>query len=522
MRRDRRFFGLSVLMACCLLVACGGKASPDPAPASETVSAGNTGEASAIMEEAQPEVLTDLLRIGMMEADELSPFLSETEEERFIQGLLQAQLFRMHGGEPEPELCKDFAVSEDGKTYTYVIRDAYYHDGTKIKADDFAYMIERGGIPGERSGNEAVCTVIDPVTFQITFPEEDPERDGRFEIWPVNRTFAEERGDAYARTPADLLYSGPYRMVARISGKSMLLQKNPEYCNAAEWFPMQEIRLSLGNGAAELYRAAEDGEVDLIVGMQEQVADMFGKGGTDLPEPSAYETGKAWILLLNGSSYAYSAEEGFVLRDEAITEWMSDAGNRERILAAVGQEEGTGDSDAEGKTVPELTFLIPETEHYQEMAAAVLEKLPADLQAQIKLVACPAEEAALRQIFHQFDLTILETEYDAEKPFAWYSAFTTEGSVSDAAGFAAAGIDPMFVSLHAVEAYDALLAEAGKTQNKKERQRLFDEAEQLLRDDAICLILEEESRYDWQSQAVDGYAADVTHDLSGITLIPQP
>ena len=43
-------------------------------------------------------------------------------------------------------------------------------------------VIERGGIPGARSGNEAVCTVIDPVTFQITCYPDSDQADVDFQV----------------------------------------------------------------------------------------------------------------------------------------------------------------------------------------------------------------------------------------------------------------------------------------------------------------------------------------------------
>ena len=42
------------------------------------------------------------------------------------------------------DLCEDYKVSEDGKTYTFTIKDAKWSDGKAVKADDFVYGIKRG------------------------------------------------------------------------------------------------------------------------------------------------------------------------------------------------------------------------------------------------------------------------------------------------------------------------------------------------------------------------------------------
>ena len=34
------------------------------------------------------------------------------------------------------DLCEDYKVSEDGKTYTFTIKDAKWSDGEAVKADD--------------------------------------------------------------------------------------------------------------------------------------------------------------------------------------------------------------------------------------------------------------------------------------------------------------------------------------------------------------------------------------------------
>ncbi|UVE51235.1 ABC transporter substrate-binding protein [Haloferax larsenii] len=43
----------------------------------------------------------------------------------------------------ENELAADYTVSDDFTTYTFQLEDATYHDGSKVKASDFAYAWER-------------------------------------------------------------------------------------------------------------------------------------------------------------------------------------------------------------------------------------------------------------------------------------------------------------------------------------------------------------------------------------------
>lgn len=50
-----------------------------------------------------------------------------------------------------PSLAKSFKVSEDGKTYTFLLRDAKFHDGRPLNAEDVVYSFNRACSPKLRS-----------------------------------------------------------------------------------------------------------------------------------------------------------------------------------------------------------------------------------------------------------------------------------------------------------------------------------------------------------------------------------
>ncbi|MBI1204285.1 MAG: ABC transporter substrate-binding protein [Rhodopseudomonas sp.] len=80
----------------------------------------------------------------------------------------------------EPELAESWTVSPDGKTFTFRLRrDARFHDGTPVTAEDVKWSFDRvvsvGGFPSAQMSSGAMkkpeqFTVVDPHTFRIEIP----------------------------------------------------------------------------------------------------------------------------------------------------------------------------------------------------------------------------------------------------------------------------------------------------------------------------------------------------------------
>ncbi len=75
----------------------------------------------------------------------INPVLALTEADRDMTELLFSGLLRFDGdNKPVGELAASWEISEDGKTYTFNLKeDARFHDGTPITADDVVFTIER-------------------------------------------------------------------------------------------------------------------------------------------------------------------------------------------------------------------------------------------------------------------------------------------------------------------------------------------------------------------------------------------
>jgi len=61
--------------------------------------------------------------------------------------------------EPVPDIARSWQVSEDGRTYTFKLRDnVYFHDGRQVKAQDFKYSWERALNPA--TGSQTAATYL--------------------------------------------------------------------------------------------------------------------------------------------------------------------------------------------------------------------------------------------------------------------------------------------------------------------------------------------------------------------------
>ncbi|MBN1618252.1 peptide ABC transporter substrate-binding protein [Candidatus Dojkabacteria bacterium] len=71
-------------------------------------------------------------------------FVTHNQQERDIQSLVFDKLIYFNKeGLPQPELAKTWAISADGKTYTFFLRsDVHWHDGERFTADDVLFTFE--------------------------------------------------------------------------------------------------------------------------------------------------------------------------------------------------------------------------------------------------------------------------------------------------------------------------------------------------------------------------------------------
>ena len=172
-----------------------------------------------------------------------------------IDGLMQLD----SDGKAIPAIAESFDVSEDGKTYTFHLRDAKWANGDAVTADDFVFAWRRHCQKAEEyayvMGNTVACVknadavikgadpttlgvnALDPKTFVVeldapvsffpllmTFPT----------FYPINEKFYNSLDSGtYGTTPDTFLSNGAFVLSDYLPGTANIqLKKNDSYWNA--------------------------------------------------------------------------------------------------------------------------------------------------------------------------------------------------------------------------------------------------------------------------------------------------
>ena len=91
-----------------------------------------------------PQVGKTYIEGMVREPRNINPLYATTDGDRDISRLIFSRLVTYNGkGIAEPELAENYEISTDGKNYTvYLRKDARFHDGKSVKADDVIFTIK--------------------------------------------------------------------------------------------------------------------------------------------------------------------------------------------------------------------------------------------------------------------------------------------------------------------------------------------------------------------------------------------
>ncbi|WP_199252612.1 ABC transporter substrate-binding protein [Chachezhania sediminis] len=138
----------------------------------------------------------------------------------------------MGDGSVVPGLAESWDISEDGKTYTFHLRDGvHFHDGTIMDAEDVKFSLDRARADDSTNAQKALFSgiesveVVDPLTVKVTLAE--PQGSLLFNLaW----------GDAVIVAPETIgdikehpVGTGAYTFKEWVKGDKIVLDRNPDY-----------------------------------------------------------------------------------------------------------------------------------------------------------------------------------------------------------------------------------------------------------------------------------------------------
>ncbi len=206
-----------------------------------------------------------------------------------------------------PGAAERWEVSEDGKTYTFFLRDnGRWSDGTLVTANDFVYAIRRALSPATASDYAFILWLIENAegfskgevkdaeklgvqalndkTLQIRLTSPAPyflELLTHHMAYPVLRKAVEAHGRAWTR-PGRLVSNGPYQLQEWLPQSHITLIKNPYFREASKlqldgvvYYPTEDSHTAMKRFRAGELDITDDVPAEQIAWIKKHLAPSF-------------------------------------------------------------------------------------------------------------------------------------------------------------------------------------------------------------------------------------------------------
>jgi len=157
--------------------------------------------------------------------DHLNPFQATSADSRIIlfnifDGLLKPTV----EGKLIPAIAESYEISDDLKSYTFVLRDAVFHNGEKITVQDVRYSIAQA-IKYKMTGMNAIASteIIDDETIIINLRHPDSEF-----YYSMTTAIVPKDYDLHNLKP---IGAGPFKFVSYSPQQELVLAKHTGYWN---------------------------------------------------------------------------------------------------------------------------------------------------------------------------------------------------------------------------------------------------------------------------------------------------
>ncbi|MGH8495978.1 MAG: peptide ABC transporter substrate-binding protein [Gammaproteobacteria bacterium] len=201
-----------------------------------------------------PASLQVLHRGNGNEPESLDPHASRTDSaSNILRDLFEGLTTFDPAGELVPGVAESWEISDDGKTYTFTLReDARWSNGAPVTAGEFVYSFRRLVDPaaaaqyaqmlepvvnarritaGELPPEELGVAAPDERTLVVRLESPTPYLLGIFthpSTFPVHPPNVEDHGDDFAR-PGTLVSNGAFRLTGWVIGSHVTAERNPYY-----------------------------------------------------------------------------------------------------------------------------------------------------------------------------------------------------------------------------------------------------------------------------------------------------
>ncbi|MER9698051.1 ABC transporter substrate-binding protein [Mesorhizobium sp. M0006] len=149
-------------------------------------------------------------------------------------------------GEVLPDLAENWAISDDGKVYTFKLRTGVkFHDGSDFDAGDVKFSLDRARADNSVNAQKALFAaidtveVVDPATVKVTL--KNPQGSFLYNLgWGDAVIVAPESADTNKEKP---IGTGPFKFQSWAKGSSITLVKSDTYWGAPVFLDKAEFRI---------------------------------------------------------------------------------------------------------------------------------------------------------------------------------------------------------------------------------------------------------------------------------------
>lgn len=238
----------------------------------------------------------------------LNPILSQSSNDGDVFYLIYTALMRMYQDEVVFDAAESVDHNEEYTEYTFHLRDCTFADGVPITADMFEYTVYCMLTPSFGCGNADVwfmlegaeaynggetedwatvgCKATDEKTlvFTLAYPDADfvTEVAADFLI-PLEKELVESLGDDLGSAVDKMHYSGPYVLTDWQLESSLTFEKNDNYWDAANTFPVKRVHAIQVSDANTKVAMFENGEADAMFVVPPEYIDHLGSEVTQAP-----------------------------------------------------------------------------------------------------------------------------------------------------------------------------------------------------------------------------------------------
>ncbi|GCD82879.1 peptide ABC transporter substrate-binding protein [Parageobacillus thermoglucosidasius] len=456
---------------------------------------------------------------ALSEPPSLDPALaSDTTSGWVIDHLFEGLYTKNQKGEPVLGAASDVKVSEDGKTYTFTIRDdAKWSDGDPVTAQDFEYAWKRvldpkTGSPfafymyyikgaeeynkGKGSADQVGIKALDDKTLQVELNAPLSYFDKLLTMWtfyPVKKSLVESN-PKWAAEAKGYVSNGAYRLTEWKHNSEVVIEKNQHYWNK-DTINMEKVTWKMVNDATTYYQMYKTGELDLIATLPTDAVAQE-KNNKEYKVVPYFGT---YMFMFNVAKEPFNNAKirrafALAIDRKAIVENITKSGEKPAYaFVPYGADTPDGDFREVGgayfeenvqeakkllqegmkeegwSTLPEVTLIYNTAENHKKIAEAVQEMLKRNLGVKIKLA-------------NQEWKTYLETTAQSNFQMArmgWIGIFVDPTVILDYY----LGDSPNNRTNWVNKQFDDLMAKAKVEQDDKKRYELLHEAEKILMTD---------------------------------------